>query len=59
MTAYNVKIESIDMNDYPDFCDAYIVYAEHEDGSEFTPEELEHLNEDADFVQNAVHNYLH
>ncbi len=33
MKIKNVEFDGIDTGDYPDFCDAYIVYAEHEDGT--------------------------
>lgn len=41
---YNsIEIEDIDMKDFPDFCDAFVSYAEYEDGTELTDEELEDL----------------
>ena len=52
--AWNVEVDGIDTRDYPDFCDAYITYAEHEDGTVFTDDELEVLNDDKDFVWNSV-----
>ena len=36
----SIEIDGIDMNDYPDFVDAYITYAEYEDGTPLTDEEL-------------------
>ena len=54
----NVSVSGIDMNDYPDFCDAYIESAIY-DGRPMTEEELEILNEDSEYVQEVVHNYLH
>jgi hypothetical protein len=54
MKAYNVAVEDVKTWDYPDFCDAYITYAEHEDGTAFTDDELEVLNDDKDFVWNSV-----
>jgi len=41
----NIDIENIDMSDYPDFCDAYAVYAEWEDGEPLTDDELDILND--------------
>jgi hypothetical protein len=41
MKLINVQLDGIDTRDYPDFVDAYICYAEHEDGTELTDEELE------------------
>ena len=45
----NVKIEGIDMRDYPDFTDAFISYADY-DGKPMTEYELDEINEDRDFV---------
>lgn len=53
----NIEVEGIDYRDYPDFVDAYIGYAEY-DGKEMTDEQLDALNEDGDFVYEAVQNYL-
>lgn len=47
----NVEVEGVDMKDYPDFCDAFISYAEL-DGVEMTDEQLESL--DSDFVYKSV-----
>lgn len=54
----NVEVENIDFLDLPDFCDAYISYAEY-DGRPMTEEELEVLNEDRDFVYEAVINHIY
>jgi len=54
----DVEVEGIDMGDYPDFCDAFISYAEY-DGREMTDEELDTLNDDSDFVYEAVQNHLY
>lgn len=40
----NVQIEGIDYSDSPDFCDAFIAYAEHADGTPFTEAELEAIS---------------
>ena len=45
----NVEVENIDMRDYPDFCDAFISYAEI-DGRVLNEKELEEVNECSDFV---------
>ena len=45
----DVEVDGIDTADYPDFCDAFIAYAEY-DGKEMTDEQLDTLNEDSDFV---------
>jgi hypothetical protein len=49
----DVVVDGIDYNDYPDFCDAYIASCLI-DGVEATDEQLEEINEDGDFVYNAV-----
>ena len=36
----NMKVEGIDIEDFPDFCNAFIVYAEHPDGTPLTYAEL-------------------
>ena len=48
-----VEVEDIDHRDAPEYCDAHITYAEY-DGREMTDLELEHLNEDSDFVYEAI-----
>lgn len=40
---YNVRVDGIDMRDSPDFVDAYISYAEYEDGTELTDTELDSI----------------
>jgi len=42
----NIRVEGVVPNDYPDFADAYVSYAEHNDGKEYTDKELDKLNED-------------
>lgn len=50
----NIKTCGIDMSDYPDFSDAFILSAEY-DGREMTENELEELNENhRDFVYEKV-----
>lgn len=49
----NVFVSGIDMEDYGDFCDAYIESAEY-DGRVMSDEELEVLNENSQFVNEAV-----
>lgn len=53
----NIEIEDIDYKDYPDFCDAHIVYAER-DGIPLTDDEIEELNNERDFVYEAVINKI-
>lgn len=54
----NIEIDGIDTRDYPDFCDAFICYAEHEDGTELNENELNELNNNQDFVYNLVLNKI-
>lgn len=58
----NVRIDSIDdINhcDYPDYCDAYISSAYWEDtGEELTEEELDWLNDQADFRYEAIIDWI-
>ena len=54
----NIEFDGIDHGDYPDYCDAYIVYAEY-DGREMTDEELELINDDASFVYESLMSYLY
>lgn len=42
----SVEIEGLDPVDRPDYSDAYISYAEYEDGTELTPEELEQFEQE-------------
>lgn len=53
----NIKVDGIHPIDYPDFCDAYIASADY-DGQEMTEEQINTLNEDADFVYECVQNHL-
>jgi hypothetical protein len=53
----NIEVDGIDTNDYPDFCDAFISYADY-NGVEMTDEQLEELNEDSDFVYSSVMAHL-
>ena len=54
----NIVIDGIDHKDYPDYCDAYIFSADY-DGVEMTEEQLEEINDDRDFVYEAVINWIH
>ena len=46
MKYQNAEFDGIDHGDYPDFCDAFITYAEHEDGTPLTDEEIEAIEPD-------------
>lgn len=43
----SVEVSGVDSRDYPDFVDAYIVYAEWEDGTSLSYDELDDLNENS------------
>ena len=53
MNIDSIQIEGVDPSDYPDFCDAYISYAEI-DGRPATDEELDKLNDDSSLVYEKV-----
>lgn len=54
----NITIDGIDHRDYPDYCDAFIDYAEY-NGKEMTDEQLDALNEDHELVSELVWDNLH
>jgi len=54
----NIKISGVEVIDYPDFCDAYIESADY-DGRPMTEEELDELNDDRDFVNQQLWDWLH
>ena len=54
----NVDVDGIDTTDYPDFCDAFISSAEY-NGEPMTEDQLDELNDDGEFIQEAVMDYLH
>ncbi len=56
-TYTNVKFEGIDHKDYPDYCDAYIIYAES-NGVPLTDEQLEEIN-DSSTKYDLLIKYLH
>lgn len=53
----NVKFEGIDHKDYPDYCDAYIVYAEL-NGVPLNDEEIEELDS-SDSKYDLLMKHLH
>lgn len=53
----NIEFDGIDHNDYPDFCDAYIVSADY-DGEPMSEQQLTALSDDIDFVQEKLHDKL-
>lgn len=54
-TLTNVEIEDVDPSDYPDFCDAYVAYAETQDGDVLTQDELDELH---NFHMDLVYEYV-
>lgn len=55
----SIEIEGIDMNDYPDFVDAFIGAANFEDGTPLTDEELNQLNDEmADEIHDLAYQSL-
>ncbi len=53
----SIEFEDIDFSDYPDFCDAFICYAER-NGEPMTPTELNELNEDTTFIHEKLMEHL-
>lgn len=54
----NITFEDIDFNDYPKFCDVYIGSADYS-GIPMTEDELNELNEDSQFVNESLFDFLH
>jgi|TARA_B110000263_G_scaffold204052_1_gene184240 hypothetical protein len=57
----NIEIDGVDMTDYPDFCDAFILSADKLDGTPLTEVELEDLNdldETVEYVQENAYETL-
>ena len=53
----SIEFEDIDFSDYPDFCDAFICYAER-NGEPLTATELNELNEDTIFIHEKLMDHL-
>ena len=53
----SIEFEDIDFSDYPDFCDAFICYAER-NGEPMTATELNELNEDTVFIHEKLMEHL-
>lgn len=55
----NVEIEGVNMRDYPDFCDAFIVAADY-DGVAMTEDQIVQMEEDyPDWKYEQVENSLY
>jgi hypothetical protein len=56
----NIEFDGVDHRDSPDYSDAFIFAAEWCDtGEALTEEELDELNDDFDFVHDALYDYLY
>lgn len=53
----DVEVDGVDTKDYPDFCDAFIASATY-DGRAMSETELEELNNDGCFINEAAHEWL-
>ena len=56
----SLELDGVDMSDFPDFVDAYVVSGNFKDGTEMNDDEIDELNMDhPDVVQELVHDNLH
>jgi hypothetical protein len=56
----SIEIDGVDTRDAPDFSDAYISYAQFDDGSELSDSDLDRLNDDhGDLVHELAYDSLH
>lgn len=55
----NIEIDNIKMWDAPDFSDAFVAYAEHENGLPLNELELDQLNENAQLVHELVYKEIY
>ena len=51
----NVEVGGVDINDYPDFSNAFIISADY-NGEAMTEEQLDQINDDSGFVHECVLN---
>lgn len=55
----SIQLDGINTRDYPDFCDAFISYAEYNNGTPLNDQELDALNDnEPDLVYELVMDYL-
>jgi hypothetical protein len=52
----SIELENVDVQDRPDFVDAYASYAEFEDGQELTDDQLDKLKDDYPEIINQIAN---
>ena len=55
---HNIEWDGIDYNDYPDFCDAFILSAKIDDRN-CTSDELDLLNDDTEFLYEELIKHLY
>lgn len=52
----NIQIDGINRRDYPDFVDAYISYAEFQNGEPLTADQLDDLNDECgESINEMIH----
>lgn len=54
----SIQLDGIRYSDYPDFVDAYIAYAEYDDGTELEEAALDKLNNDGQLILDKVYEDL-
>lgn len=59
MKVKNVEFDDVYHWDAPDYCDAFISYAEHEDGEPLSEEELDILNNNGSLKYELLMNYIY
>jgi hypothetical protein len=56
----SLEIDGVDPRDYPDFCDAFISYAEFEDGTPLDDDEMNQFNdENPELIWDLAYDSLH
>lgn len=56
----DLEFDGINHSDYPDYCDAYITAARYKrSGKPLDDTELDALNDDSDFIYEALQKYLY
>ena len=52
-----IELDDVKTYDYPDFCDAYAIYAEWTDGTQLNEQELEAIP--SDVIHDRAHEEFH
>lgn len=55
----SLEFDDIHSWDAPRFVDAFISYAEYDDGTELTEEELDELNSDSGYIAELLHDWIY